>query len=1015
MPHAARMAFSILDHLDKLEPSNEPGKYRCPACGGNDFTVNKKTEAYNCWHDTGAAHRAEIRDALAPLTRWEKPPRSSGSYSFPYQNNDGKAVVIVHRDDSSGSKKIWQDFPTIDKNENGHKTKLQEVKASVLPYRYNEAVEKSKETGLPIFVVEGELTCEMVWALDLPCITFLGGSKQYRTNGDYSSLFRNQKLVLCPDRDEQGVAFMAEIANDNPGASWLYADPRSWEWDNLPSGNGYDLGDYIEEGATKDDILSSIVSKSRHQGKDGKPCYEEILSTIEHFVGLYANDTRIAYETNYWLEQRGVKMSQANIEKIIDEAKGRVYGKEEIECVDALTIVNSEETREWLIAGILPLGSVMLLAASGGTGKAGPLWSKVLTPTGWKLMGDIQVGDEVIAGDGSVTKVSGVFPQGKKPIFKVEMSDGATTHCCDEHLWLTKTQKERDTGKDWSVRSLSEIRQTLHLHKKHGRKDRNHSIPMVGPVQFAERDLPLDPYVLGVLLGDGCMVSGNLDITVSDDEIADKFWSRLTEKHSLSPRNTKGKCTTYAIIENGSTNGMRNTLRQMGLWGCHSWEKFVPEEYLSSSVQQRLDLLHGLMDTDGTTDGLSTTFDSSSKALADAVVFLVQSLGGKCKQSVRKPWFVYKGEKKQGRDSHRVFISMPNGFKSFSIDSKAEKEIPRTKYKPYRMIDSVEYVGDYEAQCIMVEHPSHTYVTDDFIVTHNTTLLYNWALNVALGSPWSGRRCMKGKVLLISADEPRPDTAEKLSIIGYQDAPLQPGDITFWETWRFAHMRQLEEYIRKHRPVLVMIDSLTACLAGMDVDMVKSNAGDSIYGLRDLANTYRCSMVILHHLNKSGGLRDSTSFVDNVSEVVKLTRSDSFDPNEFTLEWMKSRSGLTGKHALKRDTLNYGWHYAGPLGASLEELNQVVNAVNMRKTERFTRQQVAMIAGMFDSGPTGKLLEVARRQGLITSSFIVGPNGERERLYHSWDYKEPDLAFEQASEEAPAQKNLPAQEEEDWF
>ena len=679
MPHAARMAFSILDHLDKLEPSNEPGKYRCPACGGNDFTVNKKTEAYNCWHDTGAAHRAEIRDALAPLTRWEKPPRSSGSYSFPYQNNDGKAVVIVHRDDSSGSKKIWQDFPTIDKNENGHKTKLQEVKASVLPYRYNEAVEKSKETGLPIFVVEGELTCEMVWALDLPCITFLGGSKQYRTNGDYSSLFRNQKLVLCPDRDEQGVAFMAEIANDNPGASWLYADPRSWEWDNLPSGNGYDLGDYIEEGATKDDILSSIVSKSRHQGKDGKPSYEEILSTIEHFVGLYANDTRIAYETNYWLEQRGVKMSQTNIEKIIDEAKGRVYGKEEIECVDALTIVNSDEAREWLIAGILPLGSVMLLAASGGSGK--------------------------------------------------------------------------------------------------------------------------------------------------------------------------------------------------------------------------------------------------------------------------------------------------------------------------------------------------------------TTLLYNWALNVALGSPWSGRRCMKGKVLLISADEPRPDTAEKLSIIGYQDAPLQPGDITFWETWRFAHMRQLEEYIRKHRPALVMIDSLTACLAGMDVDMVKSNAGDSIYGLRDLANTYRCSMVILHHLNKSGGLRDSTSFVDNVSEVVKLTRSESFDPNEFTLEWMKSRSGLTGKHALKRDTLNYGWHYAGPLGASLEELNQVVNAVNMRKTERFTRQQVAMIAGMFDSGSTGKLLEVARRQGLITSSFIVGPNGERERLYHSWDYKEPDLAFKQAFEEIPdreqpqqetsemepVQENLPVQEEEDWF
>jgi len=641
------MTFSILDYVDQLEPSPEKGKYMCPACGGNDFTVNKNTGGYNCWHDPSPAHRAEIRDALAPMVRWEKPPRDPVRYDFAYKNNSGKEVVVVHRDDTSGSKKIWQDFPTIEKTPNGYKSQLQEVKANILPYQYHEAIAKSKETGLPIFVVEGELTCEAVWALGIPCITFLGGSKQYRTNGDYSHLFRNEKLVLCPDRDEQGVAFMAEVANDNPGSSWLYADPRSWEWENLPIGNGYDIGDYIEEGATKDDLLSSIASKSRHQGQDGKPCYEEIISAIEGFVGLYANEARIAYETNYWLEQRGVKMSQQNIERIIDEAKGRVYGKEEIESIDALEIANSDKARDWLIAGIVPLGSVMLLAAAGGTGK--------------------------------------------------------------------------------------------------------------------------------------------------------------------------------------------------------------------------------------------------------------------------------------------------------------------------------------------------------------TTLLYNWALNVALGSPWSGRRCLKGKCLLISADEPLCDTSEKLAVIGYAEAGLQPGDISFWETWRFAHMKQLEDYIRKERPSLVLIDSLTACLAGMNVDLAKSSAGDAIYGLRDMANSYRCSIVILHHLNKSGGLRDSTSFVDNVSEVVKLTRSESFDSNEFAIEWLKSRSGLAGKHILKRDPLNYGWHYAGPLGGSLEELNQVVNVVNMRKTERFTKQQVASLSGSFDTSSTGKMLEVARRQGLITSSFQDGPNGEKARLYHSWDYDTVEWSFDDST------------------
>jgi hypothetical protein len=637
------VAFSILDHLDQLEKSSESGKFLCPACGGNDFSINKNTGGYNCWHDPSPAHRAEIRDALAPMQRWEKPAREPGRYVFAYENRNREKVVIVNRDDTSGSKKIWQDFPTIEKTSNGHKAQLQEVKASILPYRYHDAIDHSKKTGLPIFVVEGEQTCNSMWALDLPSITFLGGSKQYRTNADYSSLLKNERLVLCPDRDEQGVAFMAEVAVDNPGASWLYADPRSWEWDNLPSGNGYDVGDYIEEGATKDDLLSSIVSKNRHKGEDGKPSYEEIISAVEQFVGLYANDARINYETGYWLEQRAVKMSQQNIERIIDEAKGRVHGKEEIESVDALTIASSDKARDWLIAGIVPLGSVTLLAAAGGTGK--------------------------------------------------------------------------------------------------------------------------------------------------------------------------------------------------------------------------------------------------------------------------------------------------------------------------------------------------------------TTLMYNWALHVALGTPWSNRRCMKGKCLLISADEPLVDTAEKLSVIGYQDAGLEQGDISFWETWRFAHMKQLEDYIKKEKPSFVVIDSLTACLSGMNVDLARSSAGDAIYGLRDMANAYRCSIVILHHLNKSGGLRDSTSFVDNVSEVVKLTKSESFDPDEFTLEWLKSRSGLTGRHTLKRDSLNYGWHYAGPMGGSLEELNKCVNVITMRKSERFSAQQVATITGSWDTASTRKMLEVGRRQGLITSSFQDGPNGEKTRLYHSWDWEEPNLDF----------------------
>ncbi len=638
------MTFSILDFLDLLEPS-KGGKYICPACGGNDFSVNKDNGAYTCWHDSSASHRSEIRNVLAPMVRWEKPMRDPGRYTFTYKDNGGAEVVVVNRDDANGTKRIWQDFPTIDKTSSDHKNQLQEIKGRILPYKYDEAVAKSNETGLPIIVVEGELTCEAVWSVGLPSITFLGGSKQYRTNGDYTQLFRGLKLVLAPDRDEQGVAFMKEIEADNPGAQWLYADPKSWEWQNLPSGNGLDLSDYIEDGATQNDLLASIISQSKHKGQDGKPSYEEIISSIEQFVGLYVSDVRIAYETVSWLEARGVKMSQANIDKLIHEGKERVYGRQELDTIDALEIAKDDKCREWLIAGILPLGSVMLLAASGGTGKS--------------------------------------------------------------------------------------------------------------------------------------------------------------------------------------------------------------------------------------------------------------------------------------------------------------------------------------------------------------TLIYNWSLNIALGQPWSKRRCRKGRSLIIQSDEPLVDTSEKLGVIGYAEAGLEPGDIEFWETWRFAHMTQLEDYVRKNRPSFIAIDSLTACLAGMDVDLVRSNAGDVLYGLRDIANKYNCSIVILHHLNKSGGLRDSTSFVDNVSEVVKLTRPENNpDPNQFTFEWLKSRSGLTGKHHLQRSALNYGWEYQGPAGGSIQELDGCINAIVNRPNERFSRQQVASLIGSWDIASTGKMLEVARRQGFIKSTFQDGPNDEKVRLYHSFDYKEQDWSVD---------------------
>jgi hypothetical protein len=654
------MAFSILEHLGKLEPSDHAGKYICPACDGNDFSVNEETGAYNCFNDTSAKHRAEIRNAIAPLERWERPQRPYQRYTFPYANRDGATVLEVVRDDSSGKKSIRQQYPTIPSDVQKRKKVIDEIRTNILPYRYQEALDFSKANSLPIFVVEGELCCDRLWEVGLPVVTFLGGSGQYRSNGDYSLLFRQHQLVLCPDRDEPGVALMREVAADNPGSQWLYADPDSFEWESLPQNGGYDMADWLDDGADQELILASIVFKDRHEGRDGRPSFEEIIATFERMVGLYNNDARVVFEAREWLTLHEVKMPATEVEKLLAEARSRVHGREEMEVMDAKTIAMSEDSRAWTIAGILPESSVMLLAAAPGSGKS--------------------------------------------------------------------------------------------------------------------------------------------------------------------------------------------------------------------------------------------------------------------------------------------------------------------------------------------------------------TLLYNWALHVATGSPWSRRRCKKGKSLIIQCDEPVVDAAEKMQIIGYDDNEnLDKGDIGFIDRWRFNNIPQLLSYIKKHRPQLIMIDSLTSCLAGMDVDLIRSDAGNCIYELRDIANEYECSIVILHHLNKSGGIRDSSSFEANVSEVVKLYRQDNnYDTTQFIFEWTKSRSGLAGKHFLRRDPATYGWFYEGPVNGGRDDLDRLVQAVDTQPTRRFDRMALSRHVSSFDSNLAGRLAEQARRQGLLTSSFNVGPNGERTRLYQSWSYREEDFTVSAAAE--------PIVEDDDiWF
>jgi len=437
---------------------------------------------------------------------------------------------------------------------------------------------------------------------------------------------------------------------------------------------------------------------------------------------------------------------------------------------------------------------LVTLAGKSGCGKAQPLNAKILTPTGWTTMGQIKQGDYVIAQNGKPTKVTGVFPQGIKDIYKITFSDESATHCCEDHLWLTQTVLERSKKQKGTVKSLKDI--MINIKKPSGKS--NHFIPMVEPVQFQTKNVPIDPYLLGLLIGDGGFSNHVVGFTSADQQLIQEVQQRLPKDCILSKKNnakydyaikdkkslvskyetstkavlvsssgekyvlgsTKLFCEKYDVSPSGLAKLLNGTFKQikgwtlqekldskvdlrnnlvlslerLGLMGHLSYDKFVPDLYKYNNPSVRLGVFQGLMDTDGTVskDGHGLSFATSSEILAKDVQELVMSFGGKATVSTKQPFYTYKGIKKQGHISYIVHISLPTDVLPFKLERKAKLYKPRSKYVPTRSIKNIELVGSEHAQCISVEDSEHLYVTDDYIVTHNTLLAIDAGLEQVL-------------------------------------------------------------------------------------------------------------------------------------------------------------------------------------------------------------------------------------------------------------------------------------------
>ena len=332
------------------------------------------------------------------------------------------------------------------------------------------------------------------------------------------------------------------------------------------------------------------------------------------------------------------------------------------------------------------------------------------TPEGWKCVGDVVVGDFLFDRDGNQTRVIAVQKFDAIPLFDVHFSDGATLCASADHLWVTSTLDDRIVGRERTV-TTRQIYQTLSQRSGDARKY-NHAIWNAAPLMLPDTDLPLDPYILGLWLGDGFSHSGQFACHRRDAEIPAAYAT------AGFPVTAPGPGNPYAW----GTHKLATVLRSMGLRD----NKHIPLVYLRGAEGQRLALLQGLMDSDGhTTPEGRSCFSNTSKAILAGVAELLSSLGIKFtttgpnrKEPHHKDGYEY-----------RFFTKLP----VHRLQRKRGRlREDHRESNAYRTIVSVTPAGQGAATCFHVESPTHTYLAGQrMIVTHNSMQFAGAAVEAA--------------------------------------------------------------------------------------------------------------------------------------------------------------------------------------------------------------------------------------------------------------------------------------------
>lgn len=482
--------------------------------------------------------------------------------------------------------------------------------------------------------------------------------------------------------------------------------------------------------------IISVAAELRKRGSEITP-FELIEATK-----AFATDSLSQYvlhlvdlstRRNLW--HIGQRLIKAGVSEAEDLDEMRLYTKDSIESlftaqdknvftlndvfVDLYELINRNQGGVGLTGtptgfhklderGGLQGGNLFIVAGETSMGKALSMDEPILTPTGWVRNKDLKVGDEVCSVDGEKSFVQGIYPQGVKDMYRITFADGRSAISSGDHLWEVGSTAFKCGNRVLTTIQIKEMQEQSVAFKN------RLYVPLYCGKFGVHKAFVIDPYILGVLIGDGCMTKGV--IIANDDEYVYDKVKRRSSVNVVLRKNTRS-CRIISITNGkGKPNPYRDELTKLRLLGCKSNEKFIPEVYLNADYEQRLDLLNGLMDTDGEVDKNGCIrYSTTSQRLANDIVYLSRSLGYKC--SVRSQRSKFKGHTCQ--DQYRITIAGENDHLVVTLPRR--KERLKARKRVTNCIHSVEYIGREECQCIKVSHPRELFVMSDFVVTHNTS------------------------------------------------------------------------------------------------------------------------------------------------------------------------------------------------------------------------------------------------------------------------------------------------------